>query len=93
MFEGSLSVRTNSKGLVRLRHQNRQAAVEFNDSGPGGFGDTWQKGSWGGRAASVSGPDLSRSERVYACRSRPTIDEYGGNRPGNLFAESSSQSI
>ena len=85
----------NAKGLVRAFDvQDRQADLAFNTiPGPGEFGnDTWENGSWDGPATPACGRrsrSIAEAGLVYLPVETPTIDDYGGNRPGNnLFAES-----
>lgn len=86
---------TNSKGLVRAFDARTGKQIwRFNTIPyPGEFGnDTWEKGSWewtgntGVWTQITVDPELGL---VYLPVESPTIDTYGGNRPGNdLFAES-----
>jgi quinoprotein glucose dehydrogenase len=86
---------TNSKGLVRAFDARTGKQIwRFNTIPyPGEFGnDTWEKGSWewtgntGVWTQITVDPDAGL---VYLPVESPTIDTYGGNRPGNnLFAES-----
>jgi quinoprotein glucose dehydrogenase len=96
MYEGlGYMYSTNVKGLVRAFDvRTGKQAWRFNTiPGPGEFGnDTWENGSWewtgnnGVWAQITADPELNT---VYLPVETPTIDEYGGNRPGNnLFAES-----
>jgi quinoprotein glucose dehydrogenase len=85
----------NTKGLVRAFDVRTGKQVwRFNTIPyPGQFGnDTWEDGSWewtgnaGVWTQITADPD---AELVYLPVETPTLDEYGGNRPGNnLFAES-----
>ncbi len=85
----------NAKGLVRAYDAKTGKLIwRFNTiPKPGEFGnDTWENGSWewtgnvGVWSQITVDPDLGL---VYLPVETPTIDEYGGNRPGNnLFAES-----
>ncbi|HEX4347792.1 MAG TPA: PQQ-binding-like beta-propeller repeat protein [Vicinamibacterales bacterium] len=85
----------NAKGLARAFDVKTGKQVwRFNTMpGPGEFGhDTWEENSWDwtgntGVWTQISvDPELGM---VYLPVETPTIDEYGGNRPGNnLFAES-----
>src|SRR5215471_12959611 len=86
---------TNSKGLVRAFDVRTGKQVwRFNTIPyPGEFGnETWENGSWewtgnvGVWSQITVDPEAGL---VYLPVETPTIDEYGGNRPGNnLFAES-----
>jgi quinoprotein glucose dehydrogenase len=86
---------TNSKGLVRAFDARTGKQIwRFNTIPyPGEFGnETWEKGSWewtgntGVWTQITVDPELGL---VYLPVESPTIDTYGGNRPGNnLFAES-----
>jgi len=85
---------TNAKGLVRAYDARTGKLVwRFNTIPyPGEFGnDTWEKESWawtgnnGVWTQITADPELGL---VYLPVESPTIDTYGGNRPGNnLFAE------
>ena len=85
----------NSKGLVRaFDARTGKQLWRFNTIPyPGEFGnDTWENGSWewtgnvGVWTEMSADPELGL---VYLPVESPTIDTYGGNRPGNtLFAES-----
>src|SRR6187397_389147 len=96
MFEGlGYRYSTDSKGLVRAFDvKTGKQLWKFNTiPGPGEFGnDTWEKGSWEwsgnvGVWTQISVDPVAGL--VYLPVETPTIDEYGGNRPGNnLFAES-----
>jgi quinoprotein glucose dehydrogenase len=96
MFEGLGYVySTNAKGLVRaFDARTGKQLWRFNTIPyPGEFGnDTWENGSWewtgnvGVWTHMTADPEAGL---VYLPVETPTIDEYGGNRPGNnLFAES-----
>ena len=95
MFEGlGYRYSTNSKGLVRAFDiKTGKQLWKFNTiPGPGEFGnDTWQKGSWEWSGNVGVWTQISvdpEAGLVYLPVETPTIDEYGGNRPGNnLFAE------
>jgi quinoprotein glucose dehydrogenase len=86
---------TNAKGLVRAFDVRTGKQIwRFNTIPyPGEFGnETWEKGSWewtgnvGVWSQITVDPEAGL---VYLPVETPTIDEYGGNRPGNgLFAES-----
>jgi quinoprotein glucose dehydrogenase len=86
---------TNAKGLVRAYDARTGKLIwRFNTIPyPGEFGnDTWEKESWswtgntGVWTQITADPELGL---VYLPVESPTIDTYGGNRPGNdLFAES-----
>jgi quinoprotein glucose dehydrogenase len=86
---------TNAKGVVRaFDARTGKQLWRFNTiPSPGEFGNnTWENGSseWSGNVGVwtqiTADPELGL---VYLPVETPTIDEYGGNRPGdNLFAES-----
>ena len=86
---------TNAKGLVRAFDVKTGKQIwRFNTIPyPGQFGnETWENGSWewtgnvGVWSQITVDPEAGL---VYLPVETPTIDEYGGNRPGNnLFAES-----
>ena len=86
---------SNAKGLVRAYDARTGRQIwRFNTMpGPGEFGhDTWESGSWvwtgntGVWTEMSADPDAGL---VYLPVESPTIDTYGGNRPGNgLFGES-----
>ena len=96
MFEGlGYRYSTNAKGLVRAFDiKTGKQLWRFNTiPGPGEFGnDTWENGSWEwtgnvGVWTQISVDPVAGL--VYLPVETPTIDKYGGNRPGNnLFAES-----
>ncbi len=96
MFEGlGYRYSTNSKGLVRAFDvKTGKQLWRFNTiPGPGEFGnDTWENGSWEWTGNVGVWTQISvdpEAGLVYLPVETPTIDEYGGNRPGNnLFAES-----
>jgi quinoprotein glucose dehydrogenase len=99
MFEGlGYRYATNAKGLVRAFDvKTGKQLWRFNTiPGPGEFGnDTWENGSWEwsgnvGVWTQISvDPTAGPNGMAYLPVETPTIDEYGGNRPGNnLFAES-----
>ncbi len=99
MFEGlGYRYATNAKGLVRAFDVKTGKQIwRFNTiPGPGEFGnDTWENGSWEwtgnvGVWTQISvDPTAGGNGMAYLPVETPTIDEYGGNRPGNnLFAES-----
>ena len=95
MFEGlGYRYSTNSKGLVRAFDvKTGKQLWKFNTiPGPGEFGnDTWLNGSWEWSGNVGVWTQISvdpEAGLVYLPVETPTIDEYGGNRPGNnLFAE------
>ncbi len=95
MFEGlGYRYSTNSKGLVRAFDvKTGKQLWRFNTiPGPGEFGnDTWENGSWEWTGNIGVWTQISvdpEAGLVYLPVETPTIDEYGGNRPGNnLFAE------
>ena len=91
---------TNAKGLVRAFDVRTGKQIwRFNTIPyPGEFGnDTWENGSWewtGNIGVWTQITVDPEAGLVYLPVESPTIDEYGGNRPGdNLFAEASSPSI
>ena len=96
MFEGlGYRYATNAKGLVRAFDvRTGKQLWRFNTiPGPGEFGnDTWENGSWEWTGNVGVWTQISvdpEAGLVYLPVETPTIDEYGGNRPGNnLFAES-----
>src|SRR5437762_337268 len=96
MFEGlGYRYSTNAKGLVRAFDiRTGKQLWRFNTiPQPGEFGnDTWQKGSWEWTGNVGVWTQISvdpEAGLAYLPVETPTIDEYGGNRPGNnLFAES-----
>jgi glucose dehydrogenase len=96
MFEGlGYRYSTNAKGLVRAFDvKTGKQLWRFNTiPQPGEFGnDTWEKGSWEWTGNVGVWTQISADPEaglVYLPVETPTIDEYGGNRPGNnLFAES-----
>jgi glucose dehydrogenase len=86
---------TNAKGLVRAFDVKTGKQIwRFNTIPyPGQFGnETWENGSWewSGNVGVWSQITVDpEAGLVYLPVETPTIDEYGGNRPGNnLFAES-----
>ncbi|MDR1991060.1 MAG: PQQ-binding-like beta-propeller repeat protein [Acidobacteriaceae bacterium] len=96
MFEGlGYRYSTNAKGLVRAFDvKTGKQLWRFNTiPGPGEFGnDTWENGSWEWSGNTGVWTQISVDADagiVYLPVETPTIDEFGGNRPGNnLFAES-----
>jgi quinoprotein glucose dehydrogenase len=96
MFEGlGYRYSTNAKGLVRAFDVKTGKQIwRFNTiPGPGEFGnDTWENGSWEWTGNVGVWTQISvdpAAGLAYLPVETPTIDEYGGNRPGNnLFAES-----
>src|SRR6185295_8751744 len=85
----------NTKGLVRAFDVRTGNQIwRFNTIPyPGQFGnETWENGSWewSGNVGVWSQITVDpEAGLVYLPVETPTIDEYGGNRPGNnLFAES-----
>jgi len=96
MFEGlGYRYSTNAKGLVRAFDiKTGKQLWRFNTiPGPGEFGNnTWENGSWEWTGNVGVWTQISADPEaglVYLPVETPTIDEYGGNRPGdNLFAES-----
>jgi quinoprotein glucose dehydrogenase len=96
MFEGlGYIYSTNVKGLVRAFDARTGKQIWRFDTmpGPGQPGhETWENGSWdwtgnvGVWTQITADPEAGL---VYLPVETPTIDEYGGNRPGdNLYAES-----
>ena len=86
---------TNAKGLVRAFDVRTGKQIwRFNTIPyPGQFGnETWENGSWewSGNVGVWSQITVDpEAGLVYLPVETPTVDEYGGNRPGNnLFAES-----
>jgi quinoprotein glucose dehydrogenase len=96
MFEGlGYLYSTNVKGLVRAFDIRTGKQIwRFNTIPlPGEFGnETWENGSWewsGNNGVWTQITADPEAGLVYLPVETPTIDEYGGNRPGdNLFAES-----
>ena len=96
MFEGlGYRYSTNAKGLVRAFDVRTGKQIwRFNTiPQPGEFGnETWENGSWEWTGNVGVWTQISvdpEAGLVYLPVETPTIDEYGGNRPGNnLFAES-----
>ncbi len=96
MFEGlGYRYSTNVKGLVRAWDvKTGKELWRFNTiPRPGEFGnETWEEGSWEYTGNVGVWTQISvdpEAGLVYLPVETPTIDEYGGNRPGNnLFAES-----
>ncbi|HKT80646.1 MAG TPA: hypothetical protein VJP86_10540, partial [Vicinamibacterales bacterium] len=96
MFEGvGYNFSTNAKGLARAFDvRTGKQLWRFNTiPAPGQFGnDTWENGSWEWTGnAGIWAPITVDPEAglAYLPVETPTIDEYGGNRPGNnLFSES-----
>jgi quinoprotein glucose dehydrogenase len=85
----------NSKGLVRaFDAKTGKQLWRFNTIPyPGEFGnETWENGSWEWTGNTGVWTEMSADAEaglVYLPVESPTIDIYGGNRPGNtLFAES-----
>src|SRR5262245_53129243 len=85
----------NTKGLVRAFDIRTGKQIwRFNTIPyPGQFGnDTWQEGSWEWTGNAGVWTQITADPEaglVYLPVETPTLDEYGGNRPGNnLFAES-----
>ena len=85
----------NSKGLVRaFDAKSGKQLWRFNTIPyPGEFGnETWENGSWEWTGNTGVWTEMSADPEaglVYLPVESPTIDIYGGNRPGNtLFAES-----
>jgi quinoprotein glucose dehydrogenase len=96
MFEGlGYLYSTNAKGLVRAFDARTGKQLWRFDGvpGPGQFGnETWEDGSWewtGNNGVWTQITVDPEAGIAYLPVETPTIDEYGGNRPGdNLFAES-----
>jgi quinoprotein glucose dehydrogenase len=96
MFEGlGYLYSTNAKGLVRAFDIRTGKQIwRFNTIPmPGEFGNnTWENGSWEWSGNTGVWTQITvdpEAGLVYLPVETPTIDEYGGNRPGdNLFAES-----
>jgi len=85
---------TNAKGLVRaFDAKSGKQLWRFNTIPvPGEFGnDTWEKESWSWTGNNGVWTQITvdpEAGLVYLPVESPTIDTYGGNRPGNnLFAE------
>jgi glucose dehydrogenase len=85
----------NAKGLVRAYDVRTGKQLWRFDMmpGPGEFGhDTWENGSWNWTGNTGVWTEMSadlEAGLVYLPGESPTIDAYGGNRPGaGLFAES-----
>jgi quinoprotein glucose dehydrogenase len=85
----------NSKGLARAFDVRTGKMIwKFNTMpAPGEFGhDSWEENSWDWTGNAGVWTQISvdpEAGLVYLPIETPTIDEYGGNRPGNnLFAES-----
>src|SRR5262245_4187595 len=86
---------TNAKGLVRaFDARTGKQLWRFNTMpGPGEPGhETWENGSWEWTGNTGVWTEMAadpEANLVYLPVESPTIDEYGGNRPGNnLYAES-----
>jgi glucose dehydrogenase len=84
----------NAKGLVRAFDVRTGKQLWRFDMmpGPGEFGhDTWENGSWNWTGNTGVWSEMSADTEaglVYLPGESPTIDAYGGNRPGaGLFAE------
>ncbi len=96
MFEGlGYLYSTNAKGLVRAFDARTGKQIwRFNTMpGPGEPGhETWENGSWEWTGNTGVWTQITVDPEagiVYLPVETPTIDEYGGNRPGdNLYAES-----
>ncbi len=96
MLEGlNYRAKTNAKGLVRAFDVRTGKQLWRFDTmpGPGEFGhDTWEGDSWYYTGNVGVWTQITVDEPnglVYLPVETPSIDEYGGNRPGdNLFAES-----
>jgi quinoprotein glucose dehydrogenase len=86
---------SNAKGLARAFDVKTGKQIwRFNTMpGPGEFGhDSWEENSWDWTGNTGVWTQISvdpEAGLVYLPVETPTIDEYGGNRPGNgLFGES-----
>ena len=96
MFEGLGYVySTNVKGLVRAFDARTGKQIWRFDTmpAPGQPGhETWENGSWDWTGNTGVWTQITADPEagiVYLPVETPTIDEYGGNRPGdNLYAES-----
>jgi quinoprotein glucose dehydrogenase len=96
MYEGlGYLYSTGAKGLVRAYDARTGKLIwRFNTMpGPGEkYHDTWENGSWEWTGNTGVWTQITvdpEAGLVYLPVETPTIDEYGGNRPGdNLFAES-----
>ena len=96
MFEGlGYLYSTNVKGLVRAYDVRTGKQIWRFDTmpGPGEPGhETWENGSWEWTGNTGVWTQITvdpEAGLVYLPVETPTIDEYGGNRPGdNLYAES-----
>jgi quinoprotein glucose dehydrogenase len=96
MFEGlGYRYSTNVKGVARAFDVRTGKQLWRFDTipKPGEFGnETWEEGSWEYSGNTGVWTQISVdpvANLVYLPVETPTIDEYGGNRPGNnLFAES-----
>jgi quinoprotein glucose dehydrogenase len=96
MFEGlGYTYSTNVKGLVRAFDVRTGKQVWRFDTMPGPgekYHETWENGSWHWTGNTGVWTQITADPvagLVYLPVESPTIDEYGGNRPGdNLFAES-----
>ncbi|MEO8682590.1 MAG: PQQ-binding-like beta-propeller repeat protein [Vicinamibacterales bacterium] len=96
MFEGlGYTYSTNVKGLVRAFDVRTGKLLWKFDTmpGPGQPGnETWERGSWEWSGNTGVWTQITVDPAlgiVYLPVETPTIDEYGGNRPGdNLYAES-----
>ena len=96
MFEGlGYTYSTNAKGVVRAFDARTGKQIwKFNTIPyPGEPGnETWENGSWewsGNNGVWTEMTVDTELGTVYLPVETPTIDEYGGNRPGdNLYAES-----
>ncbi len=96
MFEGlGYLYSTGAKGLVRAFDARTGKQIWRFDCmpGPGQPGhETWEDGSWAWTGNTGVWTQITADPEaglVYLPVETPTIDEYGGNRPGdNLYAES-----
>jgi quinoprotein glucose dehydrogenase len=96
MFEGlGYLYSTNVKGLVRAFDARTGKQIWRFDTMPAAgqkYHETWENGSWAWSGNTGVWTHMTADPEaglVYLPVETPTIDEYGGNRPGdNLFAES-----
>jgi quinoprotein glucose dehydrogenase len=96
MFEGlGYLYSNNAKGLVRAYDVRTGKQIWRFDTMPGPgekYHETWENGSWEWTGNTGVWTQITADPEaglVYLPVETPTIDEYGGNRPGdNLFAES-----
>ena len=83
---------TNAKGLVRAFDARTGKQLWRLNTMPAHGHDTWENGSWEWTGNTGVWTEMAadpEANLVYLPVESPTIDEYGGNRPGNnLYAES-----